>query len=88
MSNHRAIIETIYQDNQQFYSDSKGQNLLKTLRLVFDEKWLYLFELIQNALDVGANTISIQSNEDSLIFQHNGKPLEPADVKSLSNVLV
>jgi hypothetical protein len=88
MPNHRAIIEKIYADNQQFYSNSKGQNLLKTLRLVFDEKWLYLFELIQNALDVGADTIRIQSNEDSLIFQHNGKPLEPADVKSLSNVLV
>ncbi len=87
MSNHRTIIETIYQNNQQFYSNSKGQNLLKTLRLVFDEKWLYLFELIQNALDVGANTIRIQSNEDSLIFQHNGKPLEQANVQGLSNVL-
>ncbi len=49
----------------------------------------YLFELVQNALDAGANSIAIRlaENGDALTLQHDGgQPLDEKDVEGLSKI--
>ena len=63
--------------------------VLRNLDLPFENPWIYLFELIQNALDAKAHSILILASDgdDSLIFQHDGsEPLEEGSVKGLSKV--
>jgi hypothetical protein len=71
----RSVIESIYEKNRAFYSDPRGKGALKDLQQTFPNTWLYLAELLQNAVDEHADRIAIDvQNDNSLIFEHNGKP--------------
>ena len=85
----RAFVAKLGDENREFYGSPDGRGLLNVIELSFDHRWVYLFELVQNALDVGANSIAIQVAEagDALIFQHNGdRSLDEQDVEGLSKV--
>eukprot|EP01125_Pyxidicula_operculata_P022233 TRINITY_DN897_c1_g1_i1.p1 TRINITY_DN897_c1_g1~~TRINITY_DN897_c1_g1_i1.p1 ORF type:complete len:932 (-),score=222.21 TRINITY_DN897_c1_g1_i1:45-2840(-) len=49
---------------------------------------LYVFELVQNGLDVGAKKIKFTIDHDKIIFEHNGKSLgdTPDHVRGMSNL--
>ena len=85
----QAFIAKLSDENRVFYGSPDGLGLLNVIELSFDGRWVYLFELAQNALDAGADSVSIQVAEagDALIFQHNGdRSLEEKDVEGLSKV--
>ena len=85
----QAFIAKLSEENRVFYGSPDGLGLLNVIELSFDGRWVYLFELVQNALDAGANSISVQVVEagDVLVFQHNGtRSLEEKDVEGLSKV--
>ena len=86
---HKDFIQQLAKENREFYGLPKGRGILKAPELSFDHRWIYLFELVQNALDAGARAISIQERKEnaSLVFQHNGdKKLCEEDVKKLSEM--
>ena len=61
----------------------------RAFELAFENQWVYLFELVQNALDAGANSIAIRlaENGDALTLQHDGgQPLDEKDVEGLSKI--
>ena len=85
----RQFIANLGNENQKFYGSPDGQGLLKVIELTFDHRWVYLYELVQNAIDVRATSIAIRIAEagDALIFQHNGdRSLDEKDVEGLSKV--
>ena len=85
----QAFIAKLSEENRAFYGSPDGLGLLNVIELSFDGRWVYLFELVQNALDADADSISVQVAEtgDALIFQHNGnRSLEEKDVEGLSKV--
>lgn len=85
----RNFITKLGEENCVFYGSPDGLGLLNVIDLSFDSRWVYLFELVQNALDAGANSISIEvaKANDALVFQHNGdRPLEEKDVEGLSKI--
>ena len=85
----QAFIARLGVENRAFYGSPDGLGLLNVIELSFDGRWVYLFELVQNALDAGANSISVQIGQagDALIFQHNGdRSLREKDVEGLSKV--
>lgn len=83
-----AFIKRLCKENQDFYGTPKGGGVLQTIKRNFDHNWIYLFELLQNALDAGAKRVAIKigSKGKSLTFQHDGVPLEEDNVQSLSEV--
>ena len=86
---YKDFIQRLAKEHREFYGSSKGRGILKAPELSFDHRWIYLFELVQNALDAGARAISIQERKEdaSLVFQHNGdKKLCEEDVKKLSEM--
>ena len=87
--NHREFVANLARENQEFYGTLDGHGTLRAFELTFEHSWIYLFELIQNALDAGARSIAVRITEDgdSLTFQHNGdRPLDKKDVEGLSKV--
>ena len=87
--NRRAFIEQLARENHEFYGTPDGRGVLRAFELTFEHSWLYLFELVQNALDAGAYSIALRLTEDgdTLIFQHNGDhPLDGKAVEALSKV--
>ncbi len=85
----RDFVKSLAESNRQFYGTPEGNGVLRALDLTFEKRWIYLFELVQNALDAKANSISLRLAEDdqALIFQHDGQtPIRKKDVKGLSQV--
>ena len=88
MTKH-SFIEKLANENRTFYGTSDGRSTLRAFELTFEDRWLYLFELIQNALDAGARSVSLRLTEDgdALIFLHDGdRPLDEKAVEALSKV--
>lgn len=80
----RQFIESIREKNHKFYSDPRGKGSLKDLQQTFPHPWLYVAELLQNAIDEKASRIHLSINEDGqLVFEHNGNPFDYKDVDAL-----
>ncbi len=83
----RLIVETIAYDHAQ---QIKGSPILRKfiagLERQFSRANLYLFELLQNAVDEGAKCLSFVICDNRLIFQHDGKAFNAGDVLGLSAV--
>ncbi len=89
MERRRKFVANLAKNNREFYGSHDGRGVLNVIDLAFDHRWVYLYELVQNALDVQANSIAIRTREDgdALVFQHNGeRPLDERDVEGLSKV--
>ena len=85
----RDFVKSLAESNRQFYGTPEGNGFLRALDLTFGNRWIYLYELVQNALDAKANSISMRLAEDerALIFQHDGQsPITKKDVEGLSQV--
>lgn len=68
--------------------ESTIQGFLSIVERSFPRNDLYLFELLQNAVDDGASevTVALHSDRPRLVFSHNGRPFSPLDVVGLSSV--
>lgn len=58
-----------------------------TLTKLYTSSGHFIFELLQNAEDVGATTVKFKLYEDKLVFEHNGtRPFDIADIDSITNI--
>src|ERR1022692_4932881 len=53
----KAHLQSITEKNRGFYSDPRGIGALKDLQQTFPNPWLYVAELLQNAVDEHATRI-------------------------------
>ena len=84
-----SFVARLADENREFYGTPDGRGLLRAFELTFEHRWLYLFELVQNAIDAGARSMALRLAEDgdALIFQHDGDhPLDEKAVEALSKV--
>src|SRR5436309_15797899 len=80
----REVLKDIRERNRQFYDDPRGIGALKDLQQTFPNPWLYVAELLQNAIDERATRIvALPQDDGSLIFEHNGSPFSETNVESL-----
>ncbi len=85
----RGFVSELGDENRKFYGSPDGRALLSVIELTFDHRWVYLYELVQNALDVGASSIAIRisATGEALTFQHNGsREFNERDVEGLSKI--
>lgn len=86
-SEREEFLARLASENRESYGTEVGRGTLRALDLVFEHRWVYFFELFQNALDAGASTIGIRiaDDGDSVVFRHDGRrPLEEGEVEALS----
>lgn len=78
------FIEHLRGENEAFYGDERGRGALKDLQVVFPVPWIYLAELVQNAIDAAATRIRFAPDDSGgLLFEHNGKSFSREDVRAL-----
>src|SRR5687768_15396958 len=83
----RLSVSRLYEENLAAYNTAHGRESLRVIELSFEERWIYLFELIQNAIDAGARRIAVSTNNGQLLFQHDGpSPLTERSVRGLSSL--
>ena len=85
----RDFVTRLASENEAFYGRTEGRGVLRALELTFEHRWVYIFELIQNALDASARSIALRISDDgdAMIFQHDGeRSLDERDVEALSRV--
>ena len=84
-----SFVKRLAGKNRESYGTPVGHGSLRAFELAFEHRWLYFFELVQNAIDAGAHSIAFRLAEegDALIFQHDGDhPLDEKAVEALSEV--
>ena len=85
----REFLESLALDNQTSYGTQDGRATLRAFELTFEHRWIYVFELVQNALDAGARSIEFRLSDDgdTLTVQHDGqRPIDEGNVEGLSKV--
>jgi hypothetical protein len=81
----KAFVDHVRTENIAFYSSDLGQGALKDLQQTFPHPWLYVGELLQNAVDAGAKKIRLAAEPGSsvLVFEHDGAAFEESHVRGL-----
>ncbi len=46
----------------------------------------FIFELLQNAEDAGANQASFRLETGSIVFEHNGRPFNRSDIEGITGI--
>src|SRR5690348_4860404 len=79
------FINEVRAKNQSFYATDRGYGALKDLQQTFPHPWLYVGELLQNAVDAGAKRIRLAADEQakSLVIEHDGTPFNQEHVEAL-----
>ena len=77
-------------DSKLWYENEMSKSVLEALRRllieVYPQDAHFIFELLQNAEDQGARTVEFVLTEGQLVFRHNGKAFNFADVSAISRV--
>jgi len=83
-----AFVRAIHAYFRQHVLEPSVAGFLSILEKQFSRSDLYLFELLQNAVDEGAMRVSLSLSESppALRFTHDGKSFTPLDVNGLSSV--
>ncbi|OEU14855.1 hypothetical protein FRACYDRAFT_262116 [Fragilariopsis cylindrus CCMP1102] len=88
------VAELITNSIRNYYSrqilEPSVRGFLSVLEKQFARSDLYLFELLQNAVDDGASVVEFKATtrdgSDALSLIHNGRPFTPLDLLGLSSV--
>ena len=73
----KVFLERLSHENREFYESDRGKGALKDLQQKFPHAWLYVAELIQNAVDEKATVIRLEIiDEKTLVIEHNGEEFD------------
>lgn len=67
-------------------ADEDYSGIREIVEELYPDKAHFIYELLQNAEDVGATEASFTLNEQSLSFEHNGRPFDKDDVWGITNI--
>lgn len=81
----KQFIEAIYYCQNQGKRNLKSlaQTLESNIRTVFNSSHKYIYELLQNADDVGATEVGLNIQGETLLFSHSGSHFRPSDVEKI-----
>lgn len=89
-SKYRSI-EELSQKRSIWLDESKEQNMFEgiknTLTKLYTSSGHFIFELLQNAEDVSATSVTFNLEPDKLVFEHNGtRPFDINDIESITSI--
>ena len=84
-------IEELQLRRSSWVADTKEQNMFDgikdTLTKLYTSSGHFIFELLQNAEDVSATSVTFKLEHDKLIFEHNGeRPFDMKDIDSITSI--
>lgn len=80
----KSFLEHLAAGNKAFYGSDRGRGALRDLQQTFPHSWIYVAELLQNAIDAEATCIHFQEPRPGvLLLEHNGKTFDEDDVEGI-----
>lgn len=91
MESKYKSIEELSQKRNIWLGESKEQDMFEgiknTLTKLYTSSGHFIFELLQNAEDVFATSVTFKLESDKLIFEHNGsRKFDLNDIDSITNI--
>ena len=81
-----SVIDQIRQDREDLARVlKKHPGIRKTFEDFYPDTAHFIYELFQNAEDVGASEVTFVLYEDALVFEHNGSPFNEADIWGITD---
>ena len=74
------------QRQQDVRTFQRHPGVRRTMEDMYPYRAHFIYELLQNAEDVGATHASFELYEDRLVFRHDGKPFTEEDVKGITTI--
>lgn len=83
-----SVIEKIRQERKldADYLEKRPQVLKLLVKELYANVAHFIIELLQNAEDVGATEVAFNLCPDELIFEHDGRPFEEADIWGITAI--
>lgn len=82
-----SIIDKIRQEREDLARVLKEYSgLRKTVEDLYPDTAHFIFELLQNAEDTRASEATFVLFQDKLVFEHNGRPFDEADIRGITNI--
>lgn len=83
----RSSISVLHHRNAEKYGDIELKRAINAIfNRLFPHRWIYIAELIQNAIDVGARSLRIAIDRNELIFEHDQAIFFENNVRGLCGV--
>jgi hypothetical protein len=84
----KLVVDGIREYYRHQVLEPSVQGFLRILEKQFPRSDLYVFELLQNAIDEGARRVRVRLSpkSDAITFEHDGASFTPLDVLGLSSV--
>lgn len=83
------IIESIHDKRKKLADvlrDEEYSGIRHIVEELYPDSAHFIFELLQNAEDVGATEVDFKLYADGLSFEHNGRPFSEADILGITNI--
>lgn len=88
MSNQ--FIKNLQTKRQSFVESMRENNfengIKNLLTQLYPENAHFIYELLQNAEDTGANNVTFELKKDKLIFSHDGRVFDEEDLKGITSI--
>ena len=83
------IIERVHERRKKLADvlrDEEYSGIRHIVEELYPDSAHFIFELLQNAEDVGATEVDFELYSDCLSFEHNGRPFSEADILGITNI--
>ncbi len=67
-------------------ADEEYSGIRQIVEDLYPDRAHFIYELLQNAEDVGAGEAKFMLEADRLVFEHNGRPFDDKDVEGITNI--
>lgn len=84
-----AFLEELYERRRKLadvLKDDEYSGIRAIVEELYPDRAHFIYELLQNAEDVGATEASFELEADQLIFEHDGRPFTEQDVEAITNI--
>jgi hypothetical protein len=81
------IIKEVHRDREDLARVLKKHvGIRKIVEDLYPDSAHFIYELLQNAEDTGAEEATFFLTSHGLVFEHNGRPFEPKDISGITNI--
>ena len=81
------VIERVRQDREDLARVlKKHAGIRRIVEDLYPDTAHFIYELLQNAEDTGASEAAFVLSEDRLVFEHNGRTFDEADLRAITDI--
>ena len=82
-----SVVEQVRRDREDLARVlKKHRGIRKIVEDLYPDSAHFIYELLQNAEDTEASEVSFSLSKERLVFKHNGRPFDEADIRAITDI--